>query len=130
METTSVPTVEVLSAARRILSHPRRWCRHSAAESRDHTPVGSANPRAIRFCGLGAISRAAWHASLYDVALVEPFAKDELYRGQKALIASLDRLSGHLFGLEVFSDVNDRLGRKAVIAVIDAAIAELTLAAA
>lgn len=69
--------------------------------------------------------RAAWHAGLYNTDLVEPFTKDELFRGQKALIASLDRLSGRLFGVEVFSDVNDRLGRKAAIAVIDAAIAEL-----
>lgn len=127
METASVLTIEVLIAARRIISHPRRWCRHSGAETVDHTPVASDNPRAVRFCALGAIGRAALDAGLYRRGSFEPFTKDDVYRGQSALIASLDRLSFSLFGVgfERLQRVNDTLGRKAAIQVFDAAIAEL-----
>jgi hypothetical protein len=119
-----VRTITVLRSARAIIAFPSRWCRHSGAQTRWGESVESSNPRAVCWCVLGAIGRAAMHAKLFDPAKVDPFTKEEVYPGQFALLASLDRLSCALFG-DRLQYVNDQLGREAAIAVLDAAILEL-----
>lgn len=125
-----VPTITVLLAARKRLSNPKRWCTHSAAKSKEGCSVSSTSNHAVCWCALGAINRAACDAGLF--AAME-FTTADLYRGQSALLNSLDMLSRRLFPNPTnpgepgyrLQDINDRLGREAVLQVLDAAIAEL-----
>jgi hypothetical protein len=53
--------LEVLQEARNILESPGRWCQLHYALNDQGTSTDPLDPRAQRFCLLGAIERAAHH---------------------------------------------------------------------
>jgi hypothetical protein len=122
-----VPTIKVLRAARRTISRKSRWCRYVGAETRDGATTLCESPEAVRWCALGAIGKAAADLKVFDRKKVDPFTKEDVYLGQSALIQSLNLISRRLFPFSSkLQNVNDRIGREAALAVLDAAIAELS----
>lgn len=54
-------TLEILKAARELISVPERWTRDYYAKTEDGLNVASNDPRAVKWCALGAIERGGKH---------------------------------------------------------------------
>lgn len=97
-------TLEILKAARRLIANRKRWTKGGYARTSRSLVTYSSDPRAVRWCSLGAIykicgqmDRSGWDAA-----------------------SSLTKAAGG--SLVAF---NDSASHRAVLACWDAAIAEL-----
>ena len=102
-------TADVLRAARALIADPARWTRGQLACDAVGRSVKPNNPKAVRWCVMGAIRKA------------DP--DDRLERGtaHTALRLGLRRLG---FSKGPMS-TNDRHGHAAILAALDAAIVEV-----
>lgn len=95
-------TVEVLKAAREIISAPEHWCQGATARDADGVKTYPADPDACRWCAYGALLKAAGNFRAAD-------------DGPLLLAAQLPRG----VGIGVFNDSHEHAE---VIAVFDKAI--------
>jgi len=100
---------QIISRALEIISDETKWTRGAMARLVDGKPCASLNPRAARFCAVGALNRAAG----------ELLAGNGFYHAAEAehevLAANNEARDLAL--------VNDIEGRKAVIAMFKVALA-------
>ena len=98
----------LVSRACDIIRDPRCWTQSIAARDHLSRAVSPRSPEAQKFCGFGALARAAHERNLSEHWLVEIFHMPALIR----LIQTNDR-EGHAAVL----DYLERLGREAVQSV-------------
>jgi hypothetical protein len=112
MASRQVPTVAVLKTARGIVANKETWT--EGAYARDAAGRGALyhDPAAVRWCAVGAILRATELHGL-DINDSDP------------LRDALGRIALRKYNRGSIVTVNDQEGRKAVLSVFDAAIAEL-----
>lgn len=55
---------ESLGMAIRLISDPKTWCKHSMGMTGNNHSVRADNPKAVKFCMLGSISRALHNQNL------------------------------------------------------------------
>ena len=108
-----IPTIDVLRAAKKRISNPKRWCKDHSALDRFGNGAGADSTDAVRWCASGAI-----HKELME------HGGSVSYYGYDALIHSMNLLAIRRFGRSL-ETVNDFIGRKEAIKVFDDAIAEL-----
>lgn len=101
-------TLEILKAARELISVPERWTQASYARNKAHTPVDWLDSSACSWCAMGAIAKASF------------LEKDQVLAQQNAI----DQLKNFQFHLAEF---NDAAGTKHtdILALFDRAIARL-----
>jgi predicted nucleotidyltransferase len=99
--------LEVLRTARAIVADPERWTREAYARDDTDNIVGVLGDRAVKFCALGSVKRAAFNIGAdLDVAV------DLLYE-------ACDQLG---YGNDIV-EANDNLSHLSVVAMFDKAIA-------
>lgn len=91
--------VEVLEAARNLISDPERWTIEVCARDKDYQACGSKNPNATKWCAIGAIVR---------------YAADPIFKLNARKL--LEDIVGNI------GNYNDSHTHAEVIAVFDAAI--------
>jgi hypothetical protein len=99
---------QIISRALEIISHESKWTRGSMARLVDGKPCASLNPRAVRFCAVGALYRAAG----------ELLTGNGFYHASEAeheVLAANNELRG-------LASINDNDGREAVIAMFKVAL--------
>lgn len=100
-------TLEILRAARELLSDPTRWCKAAMARTEEGIKVEPDDPRACRWCSYGAIRKVCGELRSIDT---------------EELISGVCQLRTGGYGFVTF---NDRSGtsHKDVMDLFDAAIA-------
>lgn len=95
----------LVSRARDIIHDPEHWTRGSAACDRTSRPVCPRSPEAQKFCGYGALVRAAHEQKLTEPWLAEIFGASALARlieinheGHAAVLNYLERLGEEVAG--------------------------------
>ena len=99
---------DLITRTRDLISDHHRWTRYWYARNNKGQEVGANSKHACRWCANGALWHVARDTEIYMQAC---------YR--------LQAVSHDLYGLS-FVRVNDELGRKAVLKVLDAALDDLT----
>lgn len=95
-------TVEILRAARELISDPARWTKGACARDRKGEPLYAGyDPQAVRWCAFGAV--------------------EKIGRTNRERFAAVDVLNKASYSW--LPAVNDNEGREAVISVYDRAIA-------
>lgn len=98
-------TVEVLKAARELISDPAHWTKGRFARTEKGSPINYESPSAVCFCSAGALMRVTWgDIKIYQSAL-------------EIMIAEMD---GNIFGF------NDLHTHPEILDRFDAAIARLS----
>src|SRR5271169_2631949 len=100
---------QIIARALEIISDESKWTRGSMARMADGKACACLNPRAVRFCAVGALNRAAG----------EILAANRFYHASEAeheVLAANNEARG-------LALVNDIEGRKAVIAMFKVALA-------
>jgi len=103
------PQRQIIARALEIISDESRWTRGSMARLADSKPCGCLNARAVCFCAVGALNRAAG----------EILAANRFYHASEAeheVLAANHEARG-------LALVNDIEGRRAVIAMFKVALA-------
>jgi hypothetical protein len=100
----------IIARALEIISDESKWTRGSLARLADGTACACLDPRAVRFCAVGALNRAAG----------ELIADNGFYHATEAEQAVLEANS-ELHGLPC---INDTDGRAVVIAMFKVALGE------
>ena len=100
---------QIIARALEIISEETKWTRGAMARTADGRPCASGHPRAVRFCAVGALHRAA----------SELLAENAFHRASEAEHLVL-AASHELHGLPT---INDMEGREAVIAMFKVALA-------
>jgi len=101
---------QIIARALEIISDESRWTRGSLARLADGKPCACLNPRAVSFCALGALNRAAG----------ELLADNGLHHAAEAeheVLAANNELNG-------LPSINDTDGRAVVIAMFKVALGE------
>src|SRR5271169_2414209 len=96
----------LVSRAYNLIRDPKCWTQLTAARDHLSRAVSPCSPEAQKFCGFGALTRAAHERDLSDLWLVEIFRCPALTR----LIEANDR-EGHAAVLACL----ERLGREEVV---------------
>lgn len=109
MTVTSV--ADTLRRAKALISQPGHWTQHSEARTGGGSSVMPSNPRATRWCAIGAIRRVDG-----------PYEADATQLLAEAVLGKR-KMSGSQYSL--ISNFNDKAGRlhKTVLAKFDLAIA-------
>ncbi len=58
---------QVISGALALISDKANWSRGAWARTPDGAPCGWADPKAVKFCAMGALNRAAWDLLRDDI---------------------------------------------------------------
>jgi hypothetical protein len=113
--TTAVPltVLETLQQTRELLSKPQRWTRGTLARDSRGLPVSPEDPKACRFCLMGAMYRVT--------SLDSDYAGVTELSAYRALL-DLIPLDEHDRPAIYPSAVNDVQGRGAVLSLLDQAI--------
>jgi len=99
--------VQIVEHARALISDEQHWCRGHFGEDRDGRAVSSMSPKALKWCGLGAMFAAAYQLT---------HNLDAAHRlGHEALRP--------LYGPATLMHINDYQGHAAVLALFDEIIA-------
>lgn len=93
--------LEVLIAARELISAPERWTTGWYARDANHETTHSHSPDAVRWCAAGALIRSGGNAAVFDLVNAVVITK---------------MLGGHM------AAVNDHFGHAAVLRMFDLAI--------
>lgn len=101
---TAKKTIDVLKAARDLISDRSRWTTGDFAKDADGLPVPAASPDAVCWCSVGAIYKAA-----DERGVKRPKVYDALHAAAKPRIPWM---------------INDHDGHKAALALLDLAIAQ------
>ena len=127
-DTKEVRTLRVLRAARKLVASAKTWTLRYYALTSWGQVVNPADPNASCFCGMGAVCHAIASLCGFESASLDPGITD-FYEvpGFYDLEKALNVLSVRLYGMSLYA-ANDRLGRVAALAVLDAAILELSVA--
>ncbi len=95
----------LVSRARDIIHDPERWTRCSAARDQTSRPVCPRSPEAQRFCGYGALVRAAHEQKLTEPWLAKIFGAPVLVqlieansKGHATVLDYLERLGEEVAG--------------------------------
>ena len=101
---------QVILRALEIISDESRWTVAALARDQDGGPCQVTAPEAVRFCAVGALERAAFELLGYGV---DPWLLTDI---EKAVLGA-DRARPSL------AQINDHLGREAVVELFKEAIA-------
>jgi hypothetical protein len=101
---------QIIARALEIISDESKWTRGSLARLADGKPCACLNPRAVSFCAVGALYRAAC-----ELLAVNGFhhASD----AEHEVLAANNELRG-------LASINDTEGREAVIAMFKVALGQ------
>jgi hypothetical protein len=124
MEESMVTATDILRDMRAILSDPSRFAQGAAAVDADGVVVPFSSSEAVAFCATGAEERAYFERGLVDpLGGTRPGKVNLMLDLAERLVDLLDAAVGELHPDSYdLVRVNDRLGREAVLAVIDRAI--------
>lgn len=103
-------TLEVLVAARELISAPERWTTGVLARNSKRHTVEPDDPSAICWCGMGAV-----------VAVTPPQERVLAPNDHWMYLPALNRLRATV-GYDIFPDFNDSHDHAQVLAAFDAAI--------
>jgi hypothetical protein len=106
---TKLPQQKIIARALEIISDETKWTRGSIARLANSKPCGCRNPRAVCFCAVGALNRAAG-----EVLAVNAF--------HHAIEAERDVLAAN-HELRDLPTMNDLEGRETIIEMFKAALA-------
>jgi hypothetical protein len=106
----------ILQNARGLIANPKTWIKHDLARTAAGESCRPWDPMAIEFCAFGALLCAAYDAS-GDEAIAWHFA----HLANAALLGSVG--SADNIRIERTFEINDRKGRKAILALFDRALA-------
>ena len=101
---------QIIARALEIVSDEEHWTRASVARTADGRQCACFDPRAARFCAIGALNRAA--RELLGVAGVEP-----AYAAEAFVLAANGRHHDSL------SRINDTDGHEVIVAMFEVALA-------
>jgi hypothetical protein len=101
---------QIITRALEIISEESRWTRGSLARLADSKPCASRNPRAVRFCAVGALNRAAGE-------LLTCNGFHHAVEAEHEVLAANKELRG-------LPSINDVEGRDAVIAMFKVALGQ------
>jgi hypothetical protein len=101
---------QIIARALEIISDESKWTRGSLARLAHGTACACLNPRAVRFCAVGALSRAAGE-------LASSTAFQHALEAEQFVLEA----NGELNALQ---SINDTEGREAVIAMFKIALAQ------
>jgi len=104
----------LLIEAKRIIATRETWTQHTNARTASDLPTNYHNPRACKFCVIGALGKAQLNLD---------YRRSEILNGEALKL--LNSTANELTGCGSLPDVNDRQGFVAVHAVLDAAIKTL-----
>jgi hypothetical protein len=103
------PQQQIIARALEIVSDETKWTRGSMARLADSKPCGCRNPRAVCFCAVGALNRAAG-----EVLAVNAF--HHAVEAERHVLAANRELRD-------LPTINDLDGRETVIEMFKAALA-------
>jgi len=72
----------LVKGARSLLDNPRNWTKHALARTASDTPVDSANPEAVCWCLVGALSKTRMKQGVKDenaIAIVTAITDRAVY---------------------------------------------------
>lgn len=116
-----MPRIEVLKAARQLISNPANWCTHALAMTPSGDTVDVLYEKATRFCALGA---------LYKTVGVHNHHLDAVQEEAMALEHQVDSIYAVVEGFpHGLVTVNNCRGHQAVLDLFDKTIARLEAAA-
>ena len=101
---------QIISRALEIISDESKWTRGAMARLADSKPCACLNPRAVRFCAVGALNRAA------DELLTQNGFHHAVEAEHEVLAANKE--------LRGLPSINDIQGRETVIAMFKVALAQ------
>jgi hypothetical protein len=101
-------TVEILKAARELISDEKRWTQRAEARNASGNDVGVYSPKAVCFCSLGAMAKVC-ERELYGRELVAREAlRNEIRDGHSSGIANFNDNHTHAEVLALFDRAIDR----------------------
>jgi len=103
------PQQQIIARALEIVSDETKWTRGSMARLADSKPCGCLNPRAVCFCAVGALNRAAG-----EVLAVNGF--HHAVEAERHVLAANQELRD-------LPTINDLDGRETIIEMFKAALA-------
>jgi hypothetical protein len=101
---------QIITRALEIISDESKWTRASLARLADGTACACLNPRAVRFCAVGALNRAAGE-------LLSSNAFQHALEAEQYVLKANSELNG-------LASINDNDGRKVVIAMFKVALGQ------
>jgi hypothetical protein len=97
--------IQIVERARALIADEQHWCQRNLANDMNGVPTFPSSPRAVKWCGLGALIAAAYQLT-NDFDAADQLGHEALSpRYRAATLMQINDISGHAAVLALFDEV-------------------------